>query len=231
MASETIAATNAMKTATPSPARNALMRTSPCGAISLCTGVACLPASALLRRRALEEVDEVRPILAVWHLLQRYLRARRHHLRPFGEEAVHSLLAPDEPAPAEGRRVGIARHRAGAAPEEVVERRASLGVIARGQGMAGAAFTKDPGAAILGLGGRRYRRRGARQLVPVADIPEAHHTIGAARQQCLGVPREGQRPDRPARDIEAAMQCPVGKPPEIDRALRRARGDECPIGR
>src|SRR6266851_251586 len=113
MASETIAATNAMKTATPSPARNALMRTSPCGAISLCTGVACLPASALLRRRALEEVDEVRPILAVWHLLQRHLRARRHHLRPFGEEAVHSLLAPDEPAPAEGRRVGIARHRAG----------------------------------------------------------------------------------------------------------------------
>src|SRR5258708_15724181 len=119
-----------MEMATPGPARNALMRTSPCGAISLCAGVAWPAAGALLRRRALEEVDEVRPILGVGHLLQRHLRARRHHLRPFGEQAVHGLLAPDEPAPAQGGRVGIAPRRPRAAPQAGVHPRAPPGLPA-----------------------------------------------------------------------------------------------------
>src|ERR1700736_2638779 len=143
-----------MTTATPNPARNALMRTSPCGTILwLGHDLAWAAACALLRRRVLEEVDEVRPILGVRHLLQRHLRAWRHHLRPFGEQAIDRMLAPHQSARAERRRVGIARHRAGAAPEQVVERRAGLDVIAGGHGVAGAAFAEQAGAAILGLGG------------------------------------------------------------------------------
>src|ERR1700688_2690614 len=106
MTSETIAAITAMKTATPNPARNALMRTSPCGAILwLGHDLAWASACALLRRRVLEEVDEVRSILGVRHLLQRHLRARRYRLRPFGEQAIDRLLAPHQPARAERRRV------------------------------------------------------------------------------------------------------------------------------